>query len=290
MERTPAFSSLRPRLRLRFGLGTLLTVVLVLSLLLAWWRDHRDLAASLEFTKARTESLEDLFREQHRVGGRNGSFGGMASSLALQGSSLQDSFADADDYVDFVLTTSDFSEAESTFYLLPQYPYAQHVVERLLQQKGSPQVQVRRRVAHAFQRIALVDDSNVRDLATMLNDPDYEVQQAAIRAITEHGQRAASALPTLRVQAANDHSPIAVECLWAINTIEPMSDIGPRLIELLQHEHTDCRRQAVQSLPRYVPRETVTAVLTNMYFREPDGSIKKAIILAINQARISGEH
>lgn len=264
----------------RFGLQSLLVLIGLLATLLAWWRDHRDLASQLDLQRMRLELMDEALRKATEPERGGGSFG------AAREHPLDQDFSSLSDYLNWVQTSDDRHEVEESFVRLSRSPWRDESLPGLLNLLESGNPEHRRRAAYAFRQIHTTVDDVIPKLVPLLDDPEPEVQRCALIAIEEHGQAATAATASLRRHAESRTSPIAVDAILALGVIVPTLDIEADLASLLSHEQESVRIQAVRALPKHVEASQAEALLTQMFSRESP-AVQTEVAQAINEVKIA---
>jgi HEAT repeat protein len=97
-------------------------------------------------------------------------------------------------------------------------------------------------------------------LAEALDDADASVRWNAILALESIGTKALPAAPALSELMHRDSTPAAIYAARALVVIDPQAKVVPRLIELLDADDVDTRRQAVNRLQHIGPANANAAV------------------------------
>jgi HEAT repeat protein len=280
---SPSPSTPRCRFPWRFGLQTLLVAILLISALLAWWRDHVQLTQRIELQEMRLRSLEASYQAmQPDVVARGGGFFG-----PMREEELESQFSSAVGYVDYAKAAENTHAVESTFRLLNRAPWADDASALLAEMLKSSDPEQRRRAALAFSEFRTTDDDLVPKLVPLLDDPERKVQRCAVAAIVQHGQAAKDAVPSLQRHAQSLTSPIAVDALLTLDVILLDFSVESMLVKLLDHEDEAVRRQAVRALPNHLDATRAEAILSKMFFRETSAELREDLAEAINAARVS---
>jgi len=263
----------------RFGLGSLLMVVLVIAMGLAWWRDHRRLASQLELANMRLRSLERRVWESKFSGG---------FVIPTNEPDLRERFPTAEAYLAFLQSGADFDAVQDTFWPLNRSSLREEVLPGLLNLLDSPDARSRKNAAQALQYVKSNPEQVIPKLVARLDDSDWQVAWYAARTLGEYGSEASEAVPALEKHMQDDNSPIVARATFALKEIEPMRDIGPRLLQLV---HTVSNRYEKQNvileLPDHVTAHVAERTLTELFNNETDPEIRKVISEAITNARLS---
>jgi HEAT repeat protein len=289
----------------RFNLRELLIVTMLVAVLFAWWRDHREQA-----------NRHLVYQEQiHRLTKRRYYFAPVTIPLTLApgapGESYQGEYSPATtnsatayfastvaaergvresldenasvSSTDFLASLRRGTDAEFQSSLAH---YCSHVdlqsLDELLPLLSDTRPFVRQRTLLTLSCTRQHPERAIPAMTPLLADPDLKTAQTAIDAIGSYAHLATEAMPALVAIMQQDDSPLAVHAALAVNQVDYRLDIGPRLAELLSSPHDFVRARAIRELGQHAERDLVEAALVGAYGREPNPTLKLAILDTLN--------
>jgi hypothetical protein len=268
---------------LRFGLRTLFAAICLVAVLLAWWRDRRNLMLQMELQELRLKHWEEERKAAGEILSRGAGFGFYGASRDFQ---LEREFPELEDYVKFVRTSPKSAEVEQTFSLLKWTGWKQDVIPAFLELLKSPTDEVRRRACVGLGEISWDAERFLPELVPLLDDSNADVQRAAVTALQRHSPAVPSALPALRRHARSLTSRIAVEAALAAGVLSPEFKIDVHLLNLLHHRDPSVRARAVEVIPKHVAPQLAEEALRGLFVQESNTEVKSAVADAINELRV----
>jgi hypothetical protein len=276
----------------RFGLRSLLVVVLFVAVLFAWYADHLRQAEALRV--ARVENI--VYKQQIDL---------YVDALANRTAKRDEndlSWASADEFVGTLLLVEKEDEflqiagslcrcrgtildesVEQLCGLLADSnernrKRAIKTLSFLIQQRSWPIARDSQTVAEfVLERRA---NQITRSLIALIDDG--AIGEEAYNVLREFGPEARVSLDVLREKMADDSNSHASLAAAAVAEIDPEADIGPRLIELIENEHP-AWQLAVSLLADHVPPAEARRVLTALYDRLEQEGDRQTVINALNE-------
>jgi hypothetical protein len=280
----------------RFGLRSLLVVVLLAAVLLGWYADHRRQAEALRRAQVEIEIYERQTEQLKML-------------LAQSGAGMRMIFlwASADDFIQALIDTDD----ENEFYGIAgslgssDETVMDEAVQRLITLLADPNERTRSRsvitlrflkeqshtqVLPGSQTVLEQIQSRYADAITRGLVPLLDNRQPsgaeAYYALRAYGPDARAALEVLREKMADDSNYYAAQAAEAVHAIDPTTDIGPRLIELIEKQHPDWQTAAA-ALGKHVPPAEARRVLTALYDRLENESDRQVVISSLNSIPVT---
>jgi hypothetical protein len=223
---------------LRFRLPTLLLLIALVAVGLGWWRDHHDLQRQL----ADLRLLRQATWLGHKEVGRNYCINqGRAFSPCWELNAGADASPRASSWPEF-LTRRDGED----WWRRPTYALSPADVSRLIDRLAAASPAERAQAASTLAEGAGSSQAAVPALARALGDSDRAVRWNVLYALAYIGHRARAAVPALRDLVQADDTSLGVFAGRVLWTVDAKQHVVPRLIELLDAEDAEARRQSLR--------------------------------------------
>lgn len=282
----------------RFQLRELLLLIFLIAVALAWWRDHQQQSKRQELYERQIGQLQER---------QGASVSATEDVLAHYKQELQHYQLELDRYQlerlawtsrsflatsappptpeEFLTIVRGGNESAFHRYIQPfaASSRANEAIPGLIKLLGSPNPVVRCQSLQSLGKVRGSPESTVPAIVPLLNDPESAVCRAAAYALGAFGPDAQDAIPPLTAVMNNDQSPLAVTAAIMLNQIDPRMAIGPRLIELLRNPNVIIRASAIVHLEKHVDPEEIERVLPQMYAREENELVRRAIARTLNE-------
>lgn len=258
---------------MRYRLSTILAVIVLVGLALAWWRDRSQLATQVAVQQVQIRQLQRQVDE----GGRSGF---IMSSFRFQTTEA---------LIQFVETASEEEFQKENWGAWTSSPIAESAVESLAKLVSSPKEATRHHAAWLLgglgsKKRPLAFDP-VPALLAGINDPSSRVRGESFYALGNFGSAAAAALPALRKRMTQDQSHDAFMAALAVKEIDPQTDIGPRLRELFLAGDNHVWRSVATQLPAHLPPAEARQLLNAKSQAETDTQAREILAMALNKIK-----
>lgn len=202
--------------------------------------------------------------------------------------------ASAEEFIEALTTAAD---DEKFFEMAPSLARADDAVfdatiPQLLGLLQHPNEQTRRRTVTALRflqqlapaRMQSHADAIVAAIIPLLDDMSSGVEGEALHLLEHFGTAARSAAGPLEQKMSDDREWWAPQAAVTLAAVNPMVDIGPRLIELVQRKHPNWYSAAFV-LSKHVSPQQARTVLTELYESADNEGDRNALIQALNQIK-----
>jgi hypothetical protein len=296
----------RPFAGLRFNLRELLLVTMLVAMMLAWWRDHREQVARHQVFQEQINRLNkwrgytprvliplslapgiegETYYEEYSPAGTSSAAAYFASTSAADPTASDTDFGTSGptSTQELVEAICHGTEAEFQRSLARQSTALDaQSFDKLLPWLNDSRPLVRQRTLVALNCTRQYPERAIPAILPRLADPDLKTAQAAIDAIAGYAHFASEAMPALVAIMEQDESPLAVHAALAVHQVDYRRDIGPRLAQLLSSPHDSVRARVIGELDQHAERDDVEAALVAAYGREPNHTLKLALLDALN--------
>jgi HEAT repeat protein len=146
----------------------------------------------------------------------------------------------------------------------PTYSLSPAEVSQLIEHLAAASPEERARAASTLAEGAGSSQAAVPALARALADEDRTVRWNALYALAYIGYRAKAAIPALRALLDADGTSLGVFAGRVLWTVDAKQEVVPRLIELLDAEDAEARRQSlrlIDEIMRDTPRLDLSAAI-----------------------------
>jgi len=266
------------RIRLRFSLGSLLLIVVIIAMSLGWWLDHSRLERELINVQTRMAARELLAKEQEKLKAVSGGYGrGFGQGYSGSVEPTKTRFQTVGEFIEALRDTVDWYEFQDEMIPFAQSAVADANVASLVVLFKDPKPEVRKRAVYTVGYIPQQAETTVPAIIQLLQDPDLGVRDHAAMALGQLGTKARSALPALREVLNRELSLVAARSAGSIFQIDPSIDVEPRLQELLRNGDRTTQFFTTQAMwfmvqKKAVSQATVDAVLEAYRAQEDEAS------------------
>jgi hypothetical protein len=260
------------RIPSRFTLGSLLLIVVIVAMGIAWWLDHARLKRELVNAQTRL-TAKDLLAAQREASGRSYEVESTAPT-APQASK----YSRPAQFIEALRETRDWYEFQDEMEKFVKTSVADDAVPLLIELLENPDPEVRWRALATMGRMARQEETIVPAITPLLADHHQNVRWHASDALGQFGPKARAALPAMHDLVERESSPIAAFTVGMIRQIDPSRDYESRLQVFLREGDDKTRDRAIESLGGVatISRQTEDALLEA--FRECENeSLKKQI-------------
>ncbi len=257
---------------MRYGLRTLLVLVVPIAIGLAWWRDHAQLTSQLDLNKRQIRQL------QQQIGERGGFF--VASNIR---------FKTPEELVEFVQTATDNEFMREDWSAWGNSHVAEQAVAPLAKLLSSDKEDARHHAAWLLggigrsKRPPTVDP--IPALVAALDDSSSRVRAESSFALGKFGPLAQDALPVLLRIMRRDQSFDAYLATLAVKEINPSEDIGPRLRDLFLAGEKGVWQNVAFRLPDHLPAAEAKQLLIAKGEHETDSGSREILAQAMNKIK-----
>jgi hypothetical protein len=255
----------------RFTLGSLLLVVVIVALGIAWWLDHARLKRDLINAQTRLTAKELLATQRE-------SESAFRVSPSAPAAPQVSKFTRPGQFIEALRETRDWYEFQDEMEKFVKTSIADDAVTSLIELLENPDPEVRWRALATMGRMARQEDTIVPAIIPLLADVHQNVRWHAAYALGEFGAKASAALPTMHELVERESSPIAAFTVGMIRQIDPSRDYESRLQVFLREGDDKTRDRALESLGGIptVSRQTEDALLEA--FRQSEDELLKGRI------------
>jgi len=225
----------------QFSLATLLLLVTVSCVLLAWWRDHRQLRERIEHDVAIIEMLQS----EEQLG-------------FLSAPTRVVEYETPEQFISELKSRDDWSR--TNVWAVRGTDVGEAAVPSLVELLDAEDQETKVRAAWALGEMACQTERVVPSLVDALDDPDPRFHYSVVSALKDIGPKAREAVPTLLAALDDPAEPrpaTVAAALWSINGERRAVDA---LVELLDHEDPHTRCAAADYLCAIGPENTRRAV------------------------------
>lgn len=277
---------------LQFRIQSILLVLVIVAVALAWWRDRSELAAEVRHNQSLLAALRQDREQQERMhayypvgSGPTSSFG--ANWAPRPGPNLCETPAEFVAALRGCAGEGQELAYENLANSFARTPIADQAVPNLVELLAEDDRELRERAAMTLGKMAVAWKSDwyktderaetlIPALISLLDHDDMGVRYQACSGLQMFGSAAAAAVPILQECMSDDESSTAPCAAMTLRAIDPASDVETRLIELIKNKDM-LTRQFVASGLAEIGSAKAKAALVAAYEVEADASVKQSL-------------